>query len=246
MERDRCLELVKSLTRPVVEAFCPGKLATFEEDFAVWAMGAGVPRAAEKAAILKPRDQGLDTTLVAGMFFQVMLEASRLPATTPERVSFVRQEAKNYLVNRLAGQITLSQFYRLLSLIEEKAGAYFAALEGEWVGLGPGPREETRPRPEAVREAVRSEELRRALANSPLPQKGRRKITPETLWQFLRSTAGTWFRLLDLEAHFRVDKKTAWSYLHLLLQAGILEHNGEKANRVRYALAAPFKANPPG
>jgi hypothetical protein len=241
MDRDRVLELVKGLTRPVVEAFCPGELATFEADFAAWALTAGVPRAAEKAAVLKPRDQGLDTTLVAGMFFQVMLEASRLPATTPERVSFVRQEAKNYLVSRLAGQITLSQFYRLLSLIEEKAGAYFAALEGEWAGLRPGPREEPQPRPEAVR----GEELRRALAELPLPQKGRRKLTPETLWQFLRNTAGAWFRLLDLEAHFRVNKKTAWSYLHLLLQAGILEHNGEKANRVRYALAPRFKAESP-
>jgi hypothetical protein len=29
-----------------------------------------------------------------------------------------------------------------------------------------------------------------------------------------------------------------------LLQEGILVHNGEKANRVRYALAGPFKTSP--
>jgi hypothetical protein len=239
MDRDRLLTLVRTLTRPVVEAFCPGKLATFEEDFAAWALGAGVPQAAEKAASLRPRDQGLDTTLVAGMFFQVMLETSKLPANTKERVSFVRQEAKNYLVNRLAGQITLSQFYRLLSLIEEKVSHYFTALEGEWTGGAA--REEAWPPPEAVK----GEELGRALANLPLPRKGRRKVTPETLWQFLRDTGGNWFRLLDLEAHFQVNKKTAWSYLNLLLKAGILEHNGEKANRVRYTLAPPFRAGSP-
>jgi hypothetical protein len=41
-----------------------------------------------------------------------------------------------------------------------------------------------------------------------------------------------------------VNKKTAWGYLNLLLQEGVLTHNGEKANRVRYALAAPFTVNP--
>ena len=68
---------------------------------------------------------GLDTTLVSGMFFQVVMEASRLPAGPQERVSFVRKRAKDYLVTQLAGQITLSQFYRLLTLIEAEAGLYF-------------------------------------------------------------------------------------------------------------------------
>ena len=60
--------------------------------------------------------------------------------------------------------------------------------------------------------------------------------------EFLRLTGGRWFKLLDFEAHFQVNKKTAWSYLNLLLTEGLLEHNGEKANRVRYALAPPFRA----
>ena len=88
--------------------------------------------------------------------------------------------------------------------------------------------------------------MRQALAKAPLPVKGRRKLTPETLGEYLRETEGLWFRLLDFEARFKVNKKTAWGYLNLLLQEGVLTHNGEKANRVRYALAAPFKANPAG
>ena len=77
-----------------------------------------------------------------------------------------------------------------------------------------------------------------------LPEKGRRKITPENLTEFLRETEGRWFRVLDFEARFQVNKKTAWAYLNLLLEEGILVHNGEKANRVRYSLAGPFKPSP--
>jgi len=245
VDRDRVLEAVKGLTRPTVEVFFPGGLPTFEADFAAWALDAGLPRAAEKAAVLKEPDRGLDTTLVAGMFFRVLLEASRLPASTPERVAFVRRGAKDFLVNRLAGQITLSQFYRLLNVIEEQAEHYFETLAGGWLGSrtggqppGVGGERVARPRPETVK----AEELRRALATLPLPQKGRRKVTPEALGDFLRDSGGSWFRLLDLEAHFQVNKKTAWGYLNLLLKAGLLEHNGEKANRVRYLLAPRFRA----
>ena len=78
--------------------------------------------------------RGLDTTLVAGMFFEVLMDAAQLPAGPRERVSFVRQKAKDYLVNRLAGQITLSQFYRLLNLIEEQVGYYFEHLTDDWTG----------------------------------------------------------------------------------------------------------------
>ena len=148
-------------------------------------------------------------------------------------------------MTQLAGQITLSQFYRLLNLIEEEAGHYFARLD--WSGVRAG-FQETRGvgGPGAKPEPVKGEALRQALAQMPLPVKGRRKLTPETLWDFLRQTEGRWFRLLDFEARFQVNKKTAWGYLTLLLQKGVLVHNGEKANRVRYALAAPFQADPGG
>jgi hypothetical protein len=242
MDQKGCLGLVRELTEQVIAAALPEDLPDFAGDFADFALTAGSLQVSEKPDFLKDRDQGLDTTLVAGMFFQVLVEASGLPAGTRERVSFVRRKAKDFLVNRLAGQITLSQFYRLLNLIEEKAGHYFERLEKDW----------TTPRPvleislpEPRLEPVKAEELRQALTRVPLPLKGRRKLTPETIWEFLRDTEGRWFRLLDFEASFKVNKKTAWTYLNLLHHEGILEHNREKANRVRYILADPFRTAPP-
>jgi hypothetical protein len=243
MDRDEALTLVRNLTRPVVELFCPGQLDEFEDDFAAWTLGAGALGVSEKSAALTPPARGLDTTLVAGMFFQVVMEASRLPTGPQERVSFIRKKAKDYLVTQLAGQITLSQFYRLLNLIEEEVGLYFTRQD--WSGGKSGLREASPPLPPppSLPEPVKHEALRQALAKIALPLKGRRKLTPETLQDYLGETEGRWFRLLDFEARFKVNKKTAWGYLNLLLQEGVLTHNGEKANRVRYALAAPFKAN---
>jgi hypothetical protein len=240
MNRDSCLDLVRDLTEQVMAAACPEKLTDFADDFADFALSAGVPEVAERLAYQRPESRGLDTTLVAGMFFEILMDAARLPAGSQERVSYVRKRAKDYLVTRLAGQITLSQFYRLVNLIEAKVGDYFEHLTGDWIG---GPRlQEAAPPPEL--EAVDCEALREALARLTLPQKGRRKLTPETLGDFLCRTGGHWFKLLDLETHFQVNKKTAWGYLNLLLTAGILEHNGEKANKVRYALAPLFKIDP--
>ena len=245
MDRDDTLTLVRSLTRPVLELFSPTQLDDFEDDFAAWTLGAGALGVGEKSFALTPPAHGLDTTLVAGMFFQVVMEASRLPTGSQERVSFIRKRTKDYLVTQLAGQITLSQFYRLLTIIEAEVGQYFA--RHDWSGGKSGLRETweaSPPLPPRLAETVKSEALRQALAKVALPEKGRRKITPDTLGEYLRETEGHWFRLLDLEARFKVNKKTAWGYLNLLLQEGVLIHNGEKANRVRYALAAPFKANP--
>ncbi len=238
MEGERRLELVRTLTRETVQAIVPDKLATYEEDFADFALSAGVPRAGEGSAPLRPGPQGLDTTLVAGMFFRVLVEAEELPAVPRERISYVRKEAKNYLVSHLSGQISLSQFFRLLNLIDENVGQYFQNPGGDWAGRGIIPSAGARG---ATREQVRVEELRRALGTLALPPEGRGKLNQESLSRFLELTEGQWFRLLDLEARFRVNKKTAWGCLNQLLKAGILEHNGEKANRVRYILAARFR-----
>jgi hypothetical protein len=245
MDRDDTLTLVRTLTRPVLELLAPGQVEEFEDDFAAWTLSAGALGVAEPSPALTPPGGGLDTTLVAGMFFQVVLEASRLPTGSQERVRFIRTRAKDYLVTHLAGQITLSQFYRLLNLIEEEVGRYFARLD--WSGGKPDRREARGAAPPAaLAEPVESEALGQALARIALPLKGRRKLTPETLGDYLRETGGRWFRLLDFESRFQVNKKTAWGYLNLLLQEGVLTHNGEKANRVRYALAAAFKATTTG
>jgi alkylated DNA nucleotide flippase Atl1 len=243
MDRDAILTLVRTLTRPVLELFSPDQVEEFDDDFADWSLSAGTLGVSENSYAsygLVPPERGLDTTLVAGMFFQVMMDASRLPAGTQDRVTFVRKKAKDYLVTQLAGQITLSQFYRLLSLIEAEVGVYFS--KNDWSGGRPHLVEASRPRPQL--ELVKSDILRQALAAIGLPEKGRRKLTPETLGDFLKETEGRWFRLLDFETKFQVNKKTAWACLNLLLQEGILVHNGEKANRARYALAGPFKTSP--
>jgi alkylated DNA nucleotide flippase Atl1 len=245
MDRDDTLALVRTLTRPVLELFAPAQVDDFEDDFAAWSLSAGALGVSELSALFTPPAHGLDTTLVSGMFFQVVMEASRLPTGSQERVSFIRKRAKDYLVTQLAGQITLSQFYRLLTLIENEAGLYFA--RHDWSGGKAAlrePRKASPPPPPPPPKPVKSEALRQALAKIGMPLKGRRKVTPETLRDYLRETEGRWFRLLDFEARFQVNKKTAWGYLNLLLQEGVLTHNGEKANRVRYALAAPFQANP--
>lgn len=242
MDRDATLTLVRTLTHPVLELFSPAQLEEFDDDFADWSLSAGTLGVSESSFAPAPPGRNLDTMVVAGMFFQVMLEASRLPGGQLERVSFVRKKAKDYLVTQLAGQITLSQFYRLLNLIEEEVGVYFS--KNDWSRGRALLVEASLPQPK--RELVRSDVLRQALAAIGLPEKGRRKLTPETLGDFLKETEGRWFRLLDFETKFQVNKKTAWAYLNHLLTEGILVHNGEKANRVRYALAGPFKTSPTG
>ena len=235
MDRDSQIELVRSLTRVVMGAMRPEKMATFAEDFAASVISGGHFRAEESLAVHHPRSQTLDTTLVAGMFFQVLREAEKLPVSTPERVSFIRRQAKSYLATRLAGQIPLSQFFRLLNLIEENVQGYFEEARGSWVT--PKTVQAKVPEPEPQKEIPLTEPLRQALEALPLIPRGRRKLTHSSLEEFLRETGGSWFRLLDFEARFGVNKKTAWGYLTQLMQAGILEHNGEKANKVRYMVA---------
>ena len=241
MDREGLLGLVRVLTEQVITAAYPEKLADFADDFGDFTLQAGTLQVRDGLAYQRPPGSGLDTTLVAGMFFEVLLDAARLPAGRRERVSFVRKRAKDYLVNRLAGQITLSQFYRLLNLIEEQVGHYFAHLTDDWTAP-PRDREAAAPSPEP--EAIDREALRQALSRLSLPLEGKRKLTFETLWDFLRRSGGRWFRLLDFEEHFRINKKTAWGYLNLLLKEGVLEHNGERANRVRYAVAPAFRTEP--
>ncbi len=233
------LQLVKTLTRLTMETLFSEKQAGFEEEFAAFAREAAAPRVQEQPDFWKSRDQGLDTTLVAGMFFQVLVEAEQLPVNIPERVSYVRKQVKNYLVNRLAGQISLSRFFRLLNLIDEQVQDYFARLRGAWISSPSELTLQTRSSPASS--VIKTESLRQALSHFPLESTGRRKLTRQKLLEFLLNTGGDWFKLLDFEAFFRVNKKTAWAYLNRLLEEGILVHNGEKANKVRYMVASRFR-----
>jgi hypothetical protein len=233
---DDKLPLIKSLTKAVLDALAPQKLAGFEAEFAPFILAQGAPQVQEWVGLLKKRDQGLDTTLVAGMFFQVLVEAEQLPAGTAERVSYVRKRAKSYLVNRLAGQISMSQFFRLLNLIDDQVQQYFAHFRSSWTGGPPGLLSSAPPSPEPIR----TEALQQNLAQVAMEPRGRRKLTQEKLLEFLLQTGGDWFKLLDFETHFQVNKKTAWACLNQLLEEGILIHNGEKANKARYILADRF------
>lgn len=240
MDRDGRLAAVKVLTRMVLKELAPREESLhFDGRFARFAQIAGLPQAEERLAFFQARERGLDLTLVAGMFFQVLLEAEQLPASPGERVAYVRRQAKNYLVNRLAGEVPLSRFFRLLDLIDAQARDYFEHLREGWLkpAASPAP---APPTPESSGR-IRSRELTEALSRIPLNAKGRRKLTHETLQEFLERSQGGWFKLLDFETHFQVNKKTAWAYLHQLLKEGILEHNGEKANKVRYTLARRFR-----
>lgn len=262
------LAAVAALSRSLLQELAPDELANFSQDFPLWLatslqmavkerlLGEDllVPLGGETArGQISPRParptQSLDTTLVAGMFLQVMLEAEHLPGTPLERTCFVKQAVKNFLVQRLAGQITLSQFFRLVQVIEQEVGYYFQRLQGQWLGAGDLPERPGEPvvaAEPAVRPEILLSDLQAALSCLPLPQQANRKLSPEGLLAFLAESQGKWFRLMDFESHFRLNKKTAWSYLTLLLHSEILRHNEQKANKVRYALATRFLSCPPG
>ena len=80
MDREGLLGLVWVLTEQVVAGACPGKLADFADDFSDFTLQAGALQAGERLAYQRPSGSGLDTTLVAGMFFEVLRERRRLPA----------------------------------------------------------------------------------------------------------------------------------------------------------------------
>jgi hypothetical protein len=261
------LAAIHSLSQGVLALLAPDQEVKFEQDFGCWVANAARLTAKEHigpenlvyaqrsrtSGIREPLSphgplKGLDTTLVAGMFFQVILEAEHLPGNTLERTSYVKQAVKNFLVQRLAGQITLSQFFRLVQIIEHEVGYYFHRLQGEW--LSPGEAPPAKPSAPglgngylvALTPSLKAYDLRLALSRLPLPRQANRKLSPDGLYEFLVKSEGRWFRLLDFESDFRLNKKTAWTYLTLLLHHGILRHNEEKANKVRYALSLKFMA----
>ncbi len=254
------LAAIQTLSQGVLQELAPEQMGGFDQDFALWLampvhlaareqvsgddlllpMGRWASRRSTNRNLART-DQGLDTTLVAGMFLQVILEAEHLPGTPLERTCFVKQAVKNFLVQRLAGQITLSQFFRLVQLIEQEVGYYFQRLQGQWLPAAEASEPAAVPTaPPPKGREIRTAALRTALLGLPLPQQANRKLSLEGLLAFLLDSQGRWFRLLDFEAHFRLNKKTAWSYLTLLLQHEIVRHNEQRANKVRYALAEQF------
>jgi hypothetical protein len=256
------LAAIHKLSQGLLRVLSPEQSPNLNKDFALWAAcpsnlavkenllggdlsyGKWTPKIRE-GILPAGTPQGLDTTLVAGMFLQVILEAEHLPGNTLERTSYVKNAVKNFLVQRLAGQITLSQFFRLVQIIEHEVTYYFHRLQGEWLS----PEQTSFPQASPALESgykiafpapIQTYDLRLALSRLPLPHQANRKLSPDGLIDFLVKSEGRWFRLLDFEAQFRLNKKTAWSYLTLLLHHDILRHNDKKANKVRYALSLKF------
>ncbi len=77
-------------------------------------------------------------------------------------------------------------------------------------------------------------------AKADIPHRSHSKLTSAKLRNFLHQSAGRWFRLRDFERFVKMDRKTAWDYLHLFLQTGLLCHNRKNSAAVRYCLAPSF------
>ena len=243
MDRDTTLALVRTLTRPVLELFAPSQVEEFDDDFADWTLSAGSLGVSENSYAsygTVPPGRGLDTTLVAGMFFQVMLESSRLPASTRNGSLSSANGPKTIWSPNWPGRSPCPNSTVCSTLSKKRWGSISPRMIGReaslnwWKPAGPG----------LSRSWSKATPCARPWPPSAYLKKAGASLSAETLGDFLRETEGRWFRLLDFESRFQVNKKTAWGYLNLLLQEGILVHNGEKANRVRYALAGHLKTSP--
>jgi hypothetical protein len=187
----------------------------------------------------------LDRALVTGLMLEVILETSSLPVDAQTRRHLVKTRLKGSLAANLAGQITLDHFRCLLSKVDiwfplyyplTTAGSPKAAATP--VLAPPAP-----PATLTAPQGLRLDRLRTWLQEEGrglLPHRPHRKFNQERLWEFLRSTRGGWFRLLDFTRHFGVDRKTAWDYLQKFRRAGLLRHNRGRSAAVRYALSTRF------
>ena len=153
----------------------------------------------------------------------------------------MRKRAKDYLVNRLAWYTTLSQFYRLLNLIEEQVGHYFEHLTDDWTAP-PRDREAAAPCPEP--EAIDGEALRRALSRLSLPLEGKRKLTFETLWDVVAVAVAAGSGCWILRSTSGSIKRPPGAIRTCCKRRASWNTTAQKANRVRYAVAPAFRAEP--
>lgn len=194
-------------------------------------------------------EEKLDRALVAGMILEVILETPNLPTNTRTRQQLIKSRLKNHLVQHLAGQVTLDRFRSLTLCLEQWFTFYFPILSS-----GPGAFGEiypiNKPDPEyrhhrsklssipPSRTIFQEERFERWLEGlrPSLPRRSHRKLSLEKLQEFLRQTAGGWFRLRQFERFFQIDRKTAWDYLQKFIRSGVICHNHKKSAAVRYCL----------
>jgi len=186
----------------------------------------------------------LNRALVAGLMLEVILENPGLLEEADSRRHQLKACLKSTLVAHLAGRIPLAFFHSLAQGLDRWFEVFYPLLAS--AGLGRSPRPAASPSPPPGEGLLREELFGECLEQTPglLPRRRHRKLDREKLCKFLEHTGGGWFRLRDFEAHFHVDRKTAWEYVQKLLQAGFLVHNQGHSSAVRYRLASYFLQAP--
>lgn len=230
----------------------------------MWVAG----QAKEKSGRLEGKAQEkLDRALVAGLIVEVILDQNGWPDSLPARQQEVKRCLQDYLVQYLAGRISLDHFRRLAQNLEGWFNYYFSLLAANDRPTSAGPQTVTYgvaeprsfyavseakttwlsvpahddaspPRRQACQEELLESWL--AEAKTEMPHRSHRKLTPDKLRTFLCQSGGRWFRLRDFERFVQMDRKTAWDYLRQFLQAGLLCHNRKNSAAVRYCLAPSF------
>jgi predicted DNA-binding transcriptional regulator len=194
-------------------------------------------------------EERLDRALVTGLMMEMILETSTIQVDPQIRRNLVETRLKTVMVDHLAGRVTLKRFRHLLREVDHCFPRYYSLI-APVSPHAPAPTAEPSPAlsppsapPLPINRALRQDALQawlEAEVRELLPQRSHRKLGVKRLLDFLQLTRGGWFRLRDFEAHFGVDRKTAWEYLQKFLTAGLLCHNHRRSTAVRYALATRF------
>jgi hypothetical protein len=187
-----------------------------------------------------PELDSLNRALVAGLMLEVMLEHPTLVEEPGTGCHRLKAYLRKTLAVHLAGRIPLASFHSLAQGLDHWFAVIYPLLADTGQGKAPSLPVPASPRSRSC--SLREDLFSEALARTPglIPQRRHRKLDREKLKSFLESTGGQWFRLRDFEAHFGMDRKTAWEYVQKLLQVGVLVHNQGHSSAVRYRVEARF------
>jgi len=189
----------------------------------------------------QPEMDSLNRALVAGLMLEVILENPGLAEEPGSRGHRLKACLKTTLASQLAGHISLASFHSLAQGLDHWFEVIYPVLANAGLAAGHPAAPSPLPAPKGNC-PLRDDLFTECLEGTPglLPRRRHRKLDPEKLRNFFRSTGGNWFRLRDFEEHFQVDRKTAWEYVQKLLQAGLLVHNQGHSSAVRYQVAPRF------
>lgn len=190
--------------------------------------------------IADPELDSLNRALVAGLMLEVMLENPNLMEKPGSGCHRLKACLRKTLAVHLAGRIPLASFHSLAQGVDHWFAIFYPLLADG--GLAQALSPPVPASPSASSCSLREDLFSEALARTPglIPQRRHRKLDREKLQSFLEGTGGQWFRLRDFEAHFGMDRKTAWEYVQKLLQAGVLVHNQGHSSAVRYRVEPRF------